>query len=809
MPDSGSYDRLDVPALNDARPEGGAGALPGDPLAAALVFMTRYFGRPQPHMALVAGLPLVDGRLSLDVLDAAASRARLSVEVVQTDPGRLDDLSLPAIVWLKDDGLRVVVERVGRGGRAKFVLADPTREDATTLMKARELSKRSTRDVVLVRPAFDFDRPARLVDTAGRGDWFWSAFRQNFGIFGQIALGTIVINLLALALPLFMMNVYDRVVPNNAIETLWALGIGVGVAAILDFILRGARAYMIDVASRRSDVVLANRIFQRLLGVRLGAQRIASGARANMLREYETVREFFNSFTVATLGDMPFILLFILVVWLIAPGVAIVPTVTVPIVLVLALLAQLPLSRIVKRSFNDQSNKNGVLFESLGGLETIKGIGAEGWSSARWERAVASSIRSSVSARIVASFSQNLIILAQLVSTVALVAVGVFAIQEGTLTAGGLIAAVILNSRALAPLMQIANMLTRMHQARVAFKALNELMSLPVERRGAGSYVHKPNFDGAIKVENLSFAYPGTGQRVLDDVSFAIRPGERVGVGGGIGSGKSTLLRLLLQLYEPEGGHILYDGTDARNIDPAVLRGSIGYAPQTGDVFTGTIRENIAMGAPYVDDAAIERAAALSGAAEWIGRLPSGLDTEVGERGCNLSGGQRQSVALTRAFLREPPILFLDEPTSELDGGLEALFLKRLRLALPGRTLVMVAHRSAALAVVDRLIVVQNGKIAMDGPKDKVLAELQKLRQGPVPSGAEARTAATISGVASSGKEAIGEAATATMPATPSVATPGVATPTGATKRPEDVGSAPRRAAQAATTLTRRRKDDA
>ncbi|MEM9684576.1 MAG: ABC transporter transmembrane domain-containing protein, partial [Pseudomonadota bacterium] len=522
-----------------------------DPLAAALVFMTRYFGRPQPHVALVAGLPLIKGRLSVDNLPLAAQRAKLNVEIVNADPSRLDDLALPAIVWMRNGDLRVVVERVGESGfgrRAKYLLADPTQDDATSLVSARELAKTATRDIVFVRPGFDFDRPARVVDTAGSGDWFWSAFRQNLGIFGQIGMGTIIINLLALALPLFMMNVYDRVVPNNAIETLWALGIGVAIAAILDFLLRGARAYMIDVASRRSDVVLANRIYQRLLGVKLGAQKLHSGARANLLREYETVREFFNSFTIATLGDMPFILLFILVVWLIAPGVAIVPTITVPVVLALALLAQLPLNRIVRRSFNDQSNKNSVLFESLGSLETIKSIGAEGWSSAQWERAVAASIKSSVSARIVASFAQNLIIMAQLISTVALVALGVFAIQAGEITAGGLIAAVILNSRALAPLMQIATMLTRMHQAKVAFKALNELMALPVERREAGSYVYKPKFDGAIKLENVSFAYPGSDARVLDDISIDIQPGERVGIIGGIGSGKSTLLRLLMQL---------------------------------------------------------------------------------------------------------------------------------------------------------------------------------------------------------------------------------------------------------------------
>lgn len=737
MPDTLTYDRDDTPA-SDMAGERAA----NDPLAAALVFMTRYFGRPQPHVALVAGLPLVDGRLTVDNLQAAASRAKLNVEIVNADPSKLDDLSLPAIIWMRDGSLRVVVERIGtRMRRAKYLVADPTRDDATSLIGARELAERATRHVVFVRPGFDFDRPARIVDTTGAGDWFWSAFRQNVGIFGQIGLGTLVINLLALALPLFLMNVYDRVVPNNAIETLWALGIGVGIAAILDFILRGARGYLIDVASRRADVVLANRIFQRLLGVKLGAQTINSGARANLLREYETVREFFNSVTVATLGDMPFILLFVLVVWLVAPGVAIVPTVTVPIVLALAFLAQLPLNRIVRRSFNDQSNKNSVLFESLGSLETIKSIGAEGWSSAQWERAVAASIKSSVSARIVAGFSQNLIILAQMVSTVALVALGVFAIQEGTITAGGLIAAVILNSRALAPLMQIAMLLTRMHQARVAFKALNQLMGLPVERREAGSYVYKPRFDGAIKLENVSFAYPISGQRVLDNISISIKPGERVGIVGGIGSGKSTLLRLLLQLYEPNEGLILFDGTDAKNIDPAVLRAGIGYAPQTGDVFNGTIRENVAMHAPYANDATIERATKLSGAAEWIEQLPAGLDTPVGERGASLSGGQRQSVALTRAFLRDPSILVLDEPTSELDGSLEALFLKRLRQTLPGKTLIMVAHRAAALAVVDRIIVLQNGKVAMDGPKDKVVAELQKLKQAldPVSAGAAAQ----------------------------------------------------------------------
>jgi ATP-binding cassette subfamily C protein LapB len=450
---------------------------------------------------------------------------------------------------------------------------------------------------------------------------------------------------------------------------------------------------------------------------------------SNVVREYETLREFFNSVTISTLGDLPFSFLFVFVICMVAGSIAIVPLVTVPIVIGVCFLVQIPLSGLAKKGLNEGAQRNSVLFETLGGMATIKSVGAEGWAAGRWERAIAEASKTATRTRVISSLSMNVVIVAQLVSTVAIVILGVSAIKDKEMTTGALIAAVILSSRVLAPLAQIASVLTRIYQAKVAYQAISQLIKTPQDRPANARYVTQTSLKGAIQFAELSFVYAGQERASLTNVNLKIEPGEKVGVIGAIGSGKSTLLKLLLSLYSPKDGALLLDGLDVRTLDPTVIRSSIGYMPQTGDLFTGTIRSNIGLHVPFANDDAVFEAAKRSGAIGWIGKLPRGFDTPVGERGAFLSGGQRQSVALTRALLRDPPILALDEPTSEMDGSVEAVFVKQLRETASDKTLILVTHKPSILQLVDRLVVMDGGSVIADGPRDDIIKKLKKVRE--------------------------------------------------------------------------------
>ncbi|MGH6917726.1 MAG: type I secretion system permease/ATPase, partial [Geminicoccaceae bacterium] len=460
----------------------------------------------------------------------------------------------------------------------------------------------------------------------------------------------------------------------------------------------------------------------------MAARPPSAGAFANNLREFESLRDFLASATLVTLVDLPFVLLFIAVVWLIGGPVALVPALAVPLVIGAGLVLQLPLNRVVRRSFQDAAQKHGVLVESISGLETIKSIGAEGRTQRHWERYVGVTAGSAMRARLLASLGVNFSALAQNLVTVGVVIFGVYRIADGEMTVGALVACTIITSRAMAPLAQVAGILTRYHQARAAFDALDQVMALPNERPADARFLHRPVVRGAVAFQNVTFRYPGEKQAALEQLSFAIGPGERVGLIGRIGSGKTTVEKLVLGLYEPDQGAVLLDGTDLRQIDPADLRRHVGCVLQDVFLFRGTIRDNIALGAPFADDRAVLRAAEIAGVENFVARHPQGFDLDVGERGERLSGGQRQAVAVARALLLDPPILVLDEPTSAMDNDAENRLKQRLGEILPGKTLLLVTHRASLLSLVERLIVLDGGRLLADGPKDEVLEALAEGR---------------------------------------------------------------------------------
>ncbi|HET6467368.1 MAG TPA: type I secretion system permease/ATPase [Geminicoccaceae bacterium] len=698
-----------------------------DPLLDSLVCLARLLERPASPQALTAGLPLpADGRLTPELFIRAAGRAGLSARLLRRSLPAIDRRALPAVLLLEGRGACVLVRRhepVG-GGAGEVEIVLPESGQGAVRLPLGEIEARYTGYALFARPELRL-APGDDSETAERsGHWFWGTILRQWPVYGEVAVAAVLINLFALASPLFVMNVYDRVVPNHAIETLWVLAIGATTVFVFDFVIRTLRGYFVDTAGRMADLRLASRIFEQVLGIRMAVRPGSAGAFANNLREFETLRDFFTSATLTALVDLPFVLLFLAVVWAIGGPVALIPAVAIPLVIGLGLLLQIPLNRVVRRTFKEAAQKHGVLVETISGLETIKSVGAEGRMQRAWERFVAATAASANRSRLLSSITVNLAATATNLVTVGVVIVGVYRIGDGLMTVGALIACSIIAGRAMAPLGQVAQVLSRFHQARTAYDALDRLMRLPVERPPSIRFVHRPHLEGAIEFRQVTFAYPNQKAPALAGVSFKIAPGERVGLIGRIGSGKTTIEKLILGLYAPDTGSILIDGTDIRQIDPADLRRNIGCVPQDVVLFSGTLRDNITLGAPHADDAAMLRAADLAGVGEFASRHPLGYDMNVGEHGGALSGGQRQAVAVARALLADPPILVLDEPTSAMDNGAENRLRTRLGEEPYGRTIVLVTHRASLLALVDRLIVMEAGRVVADGAKDQVLKAL-------------------------------------------------------------------------------------
>ncbi len=692
-----------------------------DPLLACLVELTAFLGNPRSRDALVAGLPQADGCLTPALATRALERAGFSAAISRR---MLDDIpapTLPCVLLLEGQKACLLLEHRSNG-RLAVMLPETGRGEVE--VDASELAARQTGYVLFAKPAFRPEQ-ATASSRADRGrSWFWGTIAAAWPIYAEVALAALMINLFALASPLFVMNVYDRVVPNQAIETLWALSIGVITVFLFDFLLRTLRGYFVDTAGKAADIKLASRIFEQVLGIKMAVRPGSAGAFANNLREFETLRDFFTSATLVAVIDLPFVVLFVAIVWLIGGPIAMIPAIAIPTVIIAGLLIQLPLKRVTRQTFKEAAQKHGLLVESINGLETIKSVGAEGQIQRRWEQFVGATAQSTTKARFYASLGVNIAALAQNLTTVGIIIFGVHRIGEGLLTVGALVACTIITGRAMAPLAQVAGILTRYHQARAAYQALTTVMEMPIERPASTRFLHRPTFEGHITFKSVSFAYPGEKIQALDDVSFRITAGERVGVIGRVGSGKTTIEKLVLGFFEPDSGSVLVDGVDLRQIDPSDLRRNIGALLQDVVLFDGTLRDNITLGVAHADDEAVLDAARLAGVESFAKRHPLGFDAQVGERGGQLSGGQRQAVALARALVHSPPILLLDEPTSAMDNSAENRFKQQLNSVLAQKTLLLVTHRTSLLSVVDRLIVMDGGRMVADGPKNEVLSAL-------------------------------------------------------------------------------------
>jgi ATP-binding cassette subfamily C protein LapB len=704
-------------------PEASASTPASDPLSDALLYLAAYHGRAISREALISGLPIVDGRLNASLVERAGLRAGLEVQPAKRTLSDIPALVLPTLLVMKNGKTLILV---GRDDNTQMMqVVDPSTPDDVKSIRTAELALDFTGYVFLAKPS-TIDARTVAAGNLPRTHWFWSVVRRFGKNYAHVALAALLVNLLALAAPLFTMNVYDRVVPNGAIPSLIALAIGLGLAIVFDFIIRIVRSYIIDVTGKKIDVVLAADIFEHILALKMANRPTSVGILANQMRDFDSVREFFTSGTVVSATDLLFAIIFIGVLFLIAGPLAWIPLLMLPIVITAGLILQRPLDRAINRLQAESAARHGVLVESLSGIETVRATGAEARMQTAWERSVAATARSGEEVHFWSVLALTISSSAQQLTSMTLVVVGVFLILDGQITMGALIAANMLSGRVLAPISSLASVITRFTQTMVSLRSIDKLMHLERERPPGRSYVARTINRGAIAFNNVSFKYPASNESAVEKISFKIVPGERVAIIGRVGSGKTTIGRLLSGFYEPLEGSITIDDIESRQYDPADLRTGIGFVMQDTDLFFGKLRDNITLGRPSATDAEILEVARLSGVEQFIAGHPLGYDMQISEGGRSLSGGQKQAIGLARALIRAPKIIFMDEPTAHFDVRSEAEFLERLKtLAKTEMTIIVSTHRPSLLSLVDRILVFERGKLVADGPREKILAALQ------------------------------------------------------------------------------------
>lgn len=692
-----------------------------DPLLDCLAYVARHFDRPFSSAAVMNALPVRDHALTADLFERAAERIGLQSKLVHRRIGKISSLVLPAILPLANGDACVLLRKKGK---RSWQVVFPSISDKPRTVKAAELEKESMGTVFFVTPSDSVSAGQSRQSHARDSHWFWSNVLPFWPSWMQIAIAAMLINTLALAFPLFVMNVYDRVIPSLSIPTLWALSAGVAIALVFDFILKQMRAIILDRAARRVDMRVSALLYEQALAVSMDARQEASGGIASKIREFETVRDFFTSSSIIAITDLIFIGIFLAVLWMIVGPITYVPMVAVPLVLVVTFILQFPLAHAVRRSQRHSGRRHQVLVDGLVGVETIKALSSEGYMQRQWEDASAAAARANSAVKSWSSLATYFTGSVQQLVGIIVIIWGVFLVSDGTITVGGLIAASILSGRVLAPLGNIVMTLARAQHAFGALRELSTFMKLDSDKRdnvqtGLGIET------GALEFRGVDFTYAGATQPALRQVSFSIAAGERVGIVGKVGSGKSSIGKLLAGFYVPTSGSILFDGIESRHYEMAELRSAVGYVSQDSELFAGTIRQNILMANPAASEEQVAQVTRIAGVDAFASSHPLGLNLPVGERGQGLSGGQRQAIALARMLLRRPKLLFLDEPSSAMDTATEAELIAALEhWTINDQTLIVCSHRVSFLRLVDRLIVVDNGSVVADGPRDQVLNAL-------------------------------------------------------------------------------------
>jgi len=551
--------------------------------------------------------------------------------------------------------------------------------------------------------------------------WFFAPLWKFRGYFLQAGLASLLTNLFAVGTSLFAMVVYNRIIPSNALSSLFVLVVGMAILLIADYLVKTVRSKLLGAAGVEADLVIADRLFTQVLDIQYKARKGSVGQIANVLKEYEQIREFFTSAALVSIIDLPFALIFVGFIWFLG-GVMVIPVVAgIVILFAMTIYMQPRMKKIAERSLEDAHNKHSVLVETLSGLETVKLLGAGGILRRRFKTVLARQSSIAEESKRQSFFSSNLTQEIQQGVQIAVVAIGAIAVSDGEFGFGAIIACTILSGKALLPFAQLAQLLSRLNQIVSGYKSLDELMNQPVEHENKTQFIKRGRYKGGVRFENVSFSYPDSPQAALKDVSLEIAPGDRVAIVGRVGSGKTTIGKMIAKLFVPDEGAIFIDGADIRQLDPAEIRENIGLVSQEPWLIAGSVEQNIILGAPNAGTDEMLWAADLAGVSDFVNRHPDGFKMMVAERGEGLSGGQRQAISIARALVRKPPVLLFDEPTSSMDARSERSLIARLKETKLDCTVIVITHRTSLLALVDRVIVVDDGKIVGAGSVDAFL----------------------------------------------------------------------------------------
>lgn len=705
-----------------------------DSLLDSLVLYTRLFHRPFSAESLLQGLPLGNNEedqllfsknSSKSMFSRAAARAGLKTTIIEKPIKDILKLQLPVILLLSNENSCILDSFNEDKTKAKIIFAgvdDPLEE----WVSVEELEDEYLGFAFMLKKVYEYEQgnTKKTLAIDNQKHWFWNTLGFSKTIYIDCIIASLLINLFVLATPLFTMNVYDRVIPNNAQETLLVFTIGIVTVFLLDALLKFIRTYFLEMAAKKSDIIMSSIIFERVLDMQMSEHPKSVGSFANNLRSFDSIRSFLTSATLNVLIDFPFAILFLIVIFYLGGYLVLVPIFIICLIIIYAYFIKDPLKKSLEATYEASAKKNGILIESLQNIETIKAQGMAGNVQYTWEESTGEIANKGLKSKLISASIPTITGLLVGLNTVLIVVFGVYLIQDFQLTMGGLIATMILSGRAIAPMGQIVSLITNYEDTKQSYRMLDEIVNKQLERPLAKEFVRKPVINGNIEFRNVSFKYPQSEAYALRNVTFKINSGEKVAFIGRIGSGKSTIAKLILKLYEPEEGSILIDGIDISQIDPADLRKSISYVPQDIQLFRGTIRQNILGIHKFIDDEWMLDCSKTSGTDEFVRIHPAGYDMPIGERAQGLSGGQRQSVGIARALINNADIWMFDEPTNAMDQTSESIVLRNLNNKIADKTLLLVTQKMNMIDLVDRIIVMNFGEKVLDGPKDEVIRQL-------------------------------------------------------------------------------------
>ena len=695
-----------------------------DALLVCLALLSKHLGHPQHMPSMRQGFALDDaGRLPLEAYPDLAHQHGLLAGWSRKPLAEIPSYVMPVLVSLVDG--RACVLRAIEGNTAVVWWAESgAQDDRVSLEQLQGLS----RDEVLVVKLPPKRSEQTLAPMQGAASsWFWGTLWRFRHFYVESMIATVVANVLTLAGVFFTMNVYDRVVPTQAYASLWTLAIGTSIAIVMEFVMRWLKARLVDLGGKKADLAINATLLREVMGIRLENRPQSVGTFASSMRDFESLRDFFSSASLVVLADMPFVLLFLALIAMVSGPLAWIPGLAVPVLLIQGLWAQKPLMTAMRANMKESGDKQSVLVESVLNLELLKAHNAENYLQRRWEASNKAGSDSYKEIRAITNWIMGCTTAVTQLVTVFMVVAGVYMIHANMLTLGGLIASVILAGRAVGPLGGVMSLASRYQHAASALETLDGLMKRPRDRIAGRTYVVPEHIAGGLEAQALEFGYPGEHAiPVIKRLSIKIEPCQHVALLGRVGSGKSTLLRLMAGLYTPLGGSVRLDGVELQQIEPAEVRSCMGYVGQDPQLFMGTLRENMVLSETWISDTKIIEVLKSLNLYEMVAAHPRGLNMPITEAGGGLSGGQRQLLSIARMMLRDPQLVYMDEPTANMDGNTEAHVIAVLKAWLKGRTLLMSTHRPQLLEWADVVAVIEAGQCVMVGPKQEMIEKLSR-----------------------------------------------------------------------------------